>query len=401
MTVYNYEAYTKSGKKRKATIEALTTRDAVTVLEGRSLAVIKIEPDKSLTFFERGPGVSQLALFFRQLSLMQSAGINMQDSLNSARDTVSNKKLRNIALELENKTGQQGMYLHEALADYPAVFSPLIVAFVRASESGGDVKQLSRLADMMNAQLALTSKLKKAVQQPAFTFIFSLIVMYGLTVNVIPQFAGILKGIGGQLPPLTAFMMALADLLKNPLFIAGLVVVAVIIPVLLGRFVKTPNGRLQKDRLLTRTPKVKDFVKVYVLAQTTSTLASLMENGLGIEESLTLCAQTAGNVIYEQIFMEAVISVRQGNYIADVLEDYPQYIPDDYARIIRSGETGGQFGQLLLQAVMIYKTRVDETVDTLANSINPVLTIFIGGMVTFILLSVFLPMSSIISNLSK
>ena len=401
MAVYTYEAYTRAGKKRKATIEALNPKDAVIVLEGRNLTVFKIQADNSLTFFERGPNVSQLALFFRQLSLMQSAGVNLQDSLNSARDTVSNKKLRTIALEIENKTSQQGQYLYDALGDYPNVFSPLVVAFVQASEQGGDIKQLSRLADLMTAQMALTSKLKKAVQQPAFTFIFSLIVMYGLTVNVVPQFAGILKGIGGQLPPLTAFMMGLADLLRNPLFIAGLIVVGLIIPVLISRYVKTPAGRLQRDQLLTRVPKVKDFVKVYVLAQTTSTLASLMLNGITKEEALRLAALTTGNVIYETIFLEAAASVRQGGDIAEILEDYPQYIPDDYARIVRSGETAGQFEQLLEQAVVIYKTRVDETVDTLANSINPVLTIFIGGMVTFILLSVFLPMSSIISNLSK
>ncbi len=401
MSVYTYEAYTRSGKKRKATIEALNTRDAVSVLESRNLTVFKIEPDRNLNFFERGPNVSQLALFFRQLSLMQRAGVNLQDSLNSARDTVSNKKLRTIALEIENKTGQQGQYLYDALGDYPLVFSPLVVAFVQASEAGGDITQLSRLADLMTAQMTLTSKIKKAVQQPAFTFIFSLLVMYGLTVNVVPQFAGILKGVGGQLPPLTAFMMGLADLLKNPLFIGSLLLVAVIIPLLIGRYVKTSAGRIQRDTLLTRVPKVRDFVKVYVLAQATSTLSSLLMNGISQEESLRLAALTTGNVIYERIFLEAATSISQGGDIAEILEDYPQYIPEDYARIIRSGETGGQFEQLLEQAVVIYKTKVDETVDTLTNSINPVLTIFIGGMVTFILLSVFLPMSSIISNLSK
>lgn len=399
MAVFSYEAYTRSGKPRKATIEAMTQQDAIVTLEGRNLKVFKIQQDRNLTLFEAHPNTAQLALFFRQVGLMQAAGINLQDSLASARNTVNNKKLRKIVLELESKTGSQGQYLYDALGDYPQVFDVLTVAFVQASDKGGDLKQLTRLADMLVWQVAINSKIKKAVQQPLFTFLFSLIVMYGLTTNVVPQFSGILRGIGGKLPPITAFMLGLAELLKTPLFLLGLAVVCVLLPLGIMRYVKTPAGRVQRDTLLTRLPKVRTFIQVFVLARASSTLVSLSQNGIPQEEALRLAGLTTGNVVYERIFQEAALAIRNGGDIAETLENYPELIPDDYARIVRAGETNGTLEALLEQAVFIYTTRVDESVEALTNSINPLLTIFIGGMVAFILLAVFLPLSSIIQTL--
>ncbi|GGR10050.1 type II secretion system F family protein [Deinococcus ruber] len=398
---YTYEGFTRSGKARRGTIEALSEQDALRALDQRNLQIFKLEADRNLTLFEPAPNTAQLAIFFRQLGLMQNAGINLQDSLASARNIVTNKKLRKIALELESKTGQGGQYLHEALSDYPGTFDAVTLAFIEAAERGGDLKQISRLADMMQWQIGLNSKIRKAVQQPMFTFLFSLVVMYGLTTNVVPQFSGILKGIGGKLPAITVFMLAFANLLKNPAFIVGLLVVCVATPLLLMRYVKTPQGRLQRDTLLTQIPKVRNFVQVFVLARASNTWQSLSENGINKEESLRLAGLTTGNVLYERIFQEAATAVRQGSDIAEVIENYPRLIPDDYARIVRAGEKDEQLSDLLKQVVFIYNTKIDESVETLTNSINPLLTIFIGVMVALILMSVFLPLSSIIQHLSQ
>ncbi len=408
MAVFEYKVRDRSGKVITGTTEAASQRDVANALRQKGYFVTEIKAPKSglqadiklpkWLDFGSMPNVRDITIFSRQFATVINAGLPVVQSLAILQRQSDKQGLRD-ALKNVREDVETGLQLSDALAKHPRLFNKLYIYLVRAGEVSGNLDGiLDRIAAYMEKQAALRGKIKTALTYPTVVLVIALAVTWFLLTGIVPQFASILDQLGGDLPVITRALIVISDFLRFQWYFLIGIIVLLIVGITL--FYRTPQGRRTIDGLMLRTPVLGTLVQKSAIASFSNTFGLLLRSGVNIMESIEITKGTAGNAIVEDILDETKDNVQRGEQISTTLIKYPHVFPPMVSSMIAIGEETGAVDSMLQKVAEFYEREVDEAVDSLTAALEPMLIVFLGVIVGFIVAGMFLPMFSIIGQLS-
>ncbi len=405
MPVYTYRARDRSGKIVTATMEAATEREVAAALRDKGMFVAEIKPparglnmEIKMPAFLDAPGLRDVTIFSRQFATVIAAGLPVVQSLNILQRQADKQGMKE-ALNKVRQDVETGLPLSDAIAKFPRIFNKLYVYLVRAGEVSGNLDGiLERVATYMEKQQAIRGKVRSAMTYPAVVLVIALAVTFFLLTGIVPQFAQILDQLGGELPIITQVLVAISDFLRFQWWLLLIITVAVIVG--LGFYYRTNNGRHVIDRILLRLPVLGTLVQKSAIASFSQTFGLLLRSGVNIVEAIDITKGTAGNIIVEDILSETKDAVQRGEQVSVTLMKYPQVFPPLVSSMVAIGEETGAIDAMLEKIAEFYEREVDEAVEGLTAALEPMLIVFLGVIVGFIVAGMFLPMFAIIGQLS-
>jgi type IV pilus assembly protein PilC len=411
MAVYTYKARDRAGKLIEATMEATSQRDVAAALRDKGLFIAEIKApgtgvNKDVSELlpkwaniGAKPNTRDVALFSRQFATVIGAGLPVVQSLAILQKQAEKKGMKD-ALKQVREDVETGLPLSEALGKFPGIFNKLYIYLVRAGEVSGNLDGiLDRIAAFQEKQQALKGKIRTAMTYPSVVMFIAIAVTWFLLTGIVPQFAGILDQLGGQLPLITRILIGISDFLRYQwYFLIG--IFAIVIGSIVFAY-RTDKGRHVIDNFLLKAPIVGNLVRKTAVASFSSTFGLLLKSGVNIIESIDITKGTAGNIIVEDVLDETKEAVQRGEQISQTLGKYPNVFPPLVTSMVAIGEETGALDAMLEKVSNFYEREVDEAVDGLTAALEPAMIVFLGVVVGFIVAGMFLPMFSIIGSLSQ
>ncbi|MDR1830601.1 MAG: type II secretion system F family protein [Candidatus Fibromonas sp.] len=395
MPVYRYKAVSATGQTFDGQMEAKDIEEARSMLIRRHLTIqsLKKKPTEiKLPTLGSGIKSKEIARFTRQFSAMTNAGLPIIQSLSILEEQAANPTLKNVIHKIVQSING-GSSLADALALHPKVFDRLYVHMVAAGEAGGILDGiLLRLAEYQEANERLKRKVKKAMTYPAMIAIVAIVVVIIMLTFVIPQFTSIFRDAGVALPWPTRIVMNLSDIIRDNFLIWLTAFIAVIVGI--RYLLKVPKFRLAFDGYMLRTPLFGDLLTKSTIARFSRTLGTLLNAGVAITDALSVTAKTAGNTKVEQSIMYIQRSISGGKPIAEPMTE-TKIFPPMVIQMTAVGEKTGGLGNMLIKVADFFDEEVDAAVDTLTSMIEPLIIVFLGGFIGFILVAMYMPMFSL------
>ena len=402
MPTFKYRVRDKFGKAIVGTIEAPTPQMAGDQLYNLGYFPISIQ--------EVGEAISlnlsdiwmrfqkvkseELIVFSQQLSTLYKAGLPLLTGLGSITEQVKSDKFRGILKEIHGQI-EGGSTLHGAMARYPQVFSPIYVNMVRAGETSGMLgESLDRFVALADRELTTRQRLKDATRYPIIVIVTLVIGFVALVYLVIPRFAQVFARFNTSLPLPTRIMIGVNTLSHTYWYLVLLVLLG--IPIILWRYLKTSNGKYLWHRLKIRIPALGPIFLKIALSRFAYTFAMLNRSGIPILQTLEITSTTINNIYLSQSIEEISRKVREGSSLTDAMRESGKFTPL-VLQMISVGETTGGLDGMLMRVAEYYDIEVENAVKKMSTYIEPVLTLFLGVVVLFLALAVFLPWWNIAS----
>lgn len=402
MPLFQYRARNAQGQLVDGEIETDTERTANAKLAGQGLIPLEIKLKKKkgegggiFARFQRVPLKSQ-AIFFRQFSTMINAGLSLVRSLDILTQQTEDKKLKTIATQVK-QTVQDGATLEQALQQHPQTFNQLSVSLVRAGETGGVLDEvLERLATFLEKDQQLRSKVRSAMTYPAIVFVMAIGIVLFLVTFVLPTFISMFEGLDLQLPTPTKVLLVLSKIIRGYWYIVIIALIGAYIA--FSRYLGTEMGKRQYDRFILKMPVFGQLNQKVAISRFSRTLGTLLNSGVPVLHAMEVVAQAAANTVVTSAVMKARASIREGESIADPLGQSGIF-PPMVTQMIAVGEETGNLSGMLQKISDFYDLEVETTLSALTSLLEPLLMVGMGGIVGFIVISMFLPMFKLISGI--
>jgi type IV pilus assembly protein PilC len=400
-TTFQYRVRDKAGRLLEGSLEADNTTLVANKLREMGYVPIAIDAQESSALGRElhipgfGGRIKQrdVAVFSRQFATMVNAGLSLLRALQILGDQTENPILA-AAINAVRSDVESGQSLSQALAHHPKVFSRLFVSMVRAGETGGvlDVV-LVQLADTVEKQAALRSKIRSAMTYPAAVFCLVMCITTGMLLFVVPMFKSLYKQLGGKLPFITQMLINISSgFAKGFPIVVGAVILAVWG---LRRWRRTPAGALTWDRAKLRVPIFGRLFHKTALTRFARTLSVLLHSGVPILESLEITADTVGNGVVAVAVKDVQTAVKQGDNMARPLANHKVF-PPMVVQMMAVGEETGALDTMLSKIGDFYDQEVEALVDSLTSLLEPILVVFLGATVGTMVVALYLPMFNII-----
>src|SRR3954468_10296102 len=394
MSTFAYKALDPTGTTVQGEIEADDKVAVASQLRARGLIVVDIDEQQvAADLLERFKKVKadELTIATRQFSTMVSSGMSMLRALYVLEDQQENPKLKD-AFSQVRKDVEAGLSLSAALERHPDIFNELYVAMVAAGETGGILEDtLKRVADQLEKDASLRRQIKSAMVYPIVIFSFAGIVVIALVAFLVPVFEGVFKDFGGELPAITKVTVSFSHLVtRQPYIIIGVVVGVVWA---FRRWKNSERGHEQWDRIKLRFPfKIGDVVQKVALARFARTYSALIAAGVPMLEAIEITGKTSGNVVVEKAMNAVHESVRNGGTIAAPMRTEPDAFPGMVVQMVAVGEETGALDSMLSKTADFYEDEVEAAVKALTSILEPIMIIFVGGIVGFIVIAMYMPL---------
>ena len=400
MSTFVFKAIDLAGKHAGGEIDADSKQTVADQLKQKGLIVLEIaeksaaSKDIELPWANRIK-IDDLSIMTRQLATMVSSGMTILRALYVLEAQTENEKLAEQLVAVR-KDVEAGLPLSDALGRHRKSFNPLYIAMVRAGETGGMLEEsLLRISDQLEKEESLRRQVKSAMAYPIVIFSFAMLVMIGMVAFIVPVFAGVFEEIGGdaEMPAMTRFVMAISELVTGKWYLLIGGTVAIVLG--FARFKKTPKGRALWQRFLLRIPfKIGDIFHKVALARWSRTFSALMGAGVPLLQAIDITSQTAGNIVIEEAMANVTTSVKAGGTIAQPLMDSSVF-PSMVGHMVKVGEETGALTTMLSKIGDFYEDQVDASVRALTSILEPVMIVFVGGIVGFIVIAMYMPLFSI------
>ena len=346
---------------------------------------------------QKPPGVKDKAVWASKLAALVDAGVPIVRSLDlmatQQKLPMFKKALTAVGLEVN-----QGTAMGAAMRQWPKVFDQLTVAMVEAGEAGGVLDEsLKRLAKLLEDNARLQNQIKGALGYPVAVLVIAILVFLGMTIFLIPTFAGIFEDLGAELPLFTQLMVDLSALLRSSaaLVFAGALMVMVW---MFSRYYATHKGRRVVDRLMLKVPLFGDLIMKTATAQFCRIFSSLTRAGVPILMSLEISSETAGNSIISDAILDSRSLVQEGVLLSTALTRQ-KVLPDMALSMLSIGEETGEMDQMLSKVADFYEDEVSASVKALTSMLEPAMIVVVGGIVGSILLAMYLPMFTVFDQI--
>jgi type IV pilus assembly protein PilC len=392
-----------AGATSTGEVEAESKAQVADQLRQRGLIVLEVSEKASPVniedFFKRWRGVDmrELAVFSRQFATLVASGMPMLRTLHTLEEQTQDELIKEAVAGIRADV-EAGSTLERAMERHPKVFDRLFRAMVRAGEQSGRLEDaLDRVAFQVEKADALRRQVKSALMYPALVFGFAIVVLVAIVIFVIPVFANIFKEIAAEnpgesssLPAPTQLCVGASDLLTGYWF---LILPGVVIgTIAFFRWKKTERGKDVWDRFVLHIPaKIGDVVQKVALARWSRTFSGSVAAGVPMLQAIKLTGDTAGNVVLEKAMADVYASVKRGGTLAGPIERNPIF-PPMVGHMVAVGEETGQLEHMLGKIADFYEAEVDAKVKALTALIEPLMIVFVGGMVGFIVISMYLPL---------
>ena len=464
MPTFQFEAMDATGQEIKDVIEAATEEEAQTTIRQMGYFVTKISVKKAgaeagvgaakrkRTFAIGGASTKILTTFTRQLSILQDAGLPILRSLRILEGNAKPGKLKNALMDVCDEI-ESGSTLSEAMAKCPRVFNRLYINMIKAGEAGGALEIiLQRLADFMERAESLKRKVKGAMIYPVVVVIVAVLILTFIMLKIVPVFAKMFEEFELKLPAATLLLVNISDYIVKYWFLIPLVPLGIWLFIKLVRKFKV--GRMGWDMFMLKLPIVGNLVEKNIMARTTRTLGTLVASGVPILEGLNITRETSGNAVFERMYGKVTESIREGETISRPMKEHSRlgfhpvalffwmllgafpgivimFLPQMlqigagvagagalitslwYATKIRTrvvddlvvnmvdvGEETGELDTMLYKVADNYDEEVKTLTDGLMALMEPLLIVFLGGAVGFIVIALFMPLVSLIQGLT-
>lgn len=392
-----------SGKTIKGTIEsgemtAATKEDVIAQLRRRNItATIVTEKAKKTRKLSFGGGVKDkdIVIFTRQFATMIDAGLPLVQALEILSTQVENKLLSNTLAQVKVDV-ESGATYADALKKHPRVFTELYVNMVAAGEAGGILDTiLNRLAQYIEKAMKLKKKVKGALVYPAVVTSIAVLVIAVIMIFVVPTFSKMFTTLGGTLPAPTQLVMNMSGFIAGW---GGLITLMVIIGlvVFVSQVRRTEKGKFAVDKILLKLPIFGPLLNKVAVAKFTRTLGTLVSSGVPILDGLEITAKTSGNKIVEYAIMDVRKGVVGGKTLAEPITK-AKVFPPMVTHMIAVGESTGALDAMLSKIADFYDDEVDASVSNLTAMMEPLLMVFLGGAVGFIVIAMYLPIFKLIT----
>lgn len=401
MATFAYVGRSKSGAMKKGELVAKSRDEAVEQLRKQSVVVTSLEEKaaKEGFSFKLGSGVSEkdLVVFTRQFGTMINAGLPLIQCLEILSTQSENAALRKSVGEIKVQV-EGGSTFSDALRKHPKIFDDLYVNMVHAGEVGGLLDTiLGRLSKHIEKAMKLKGQIKSAMVYPAAIVGIAGIVITVLMIWVIPVFEKMFKEMSGgkmALPAPTQLVIDMSNFAQGNWYIILGVTVAVVVAI--KKYYATPRGKLAIDKFLLKLPVFGDLIRKASVAKFTRTLGTLLASGVPLLEALTICAKTSGNKVVEGALLDAKVSISGGKTIAEPLAKSGTF-PKMVTHMISVGESTGALDSMLGKIADFYEDEVDEAVTNLTALLEPMMMVFLGVTVGFIVVAMYLPIFTMAS----
>lgn len=397
---FNYKARNKNGVIQSGVVLATDEQKAEQLLAENSLTVIALEKaeENSLEKFNPfGKSVSNkdLVLFSRQLSTLISARVPILQALRILQDQIVNKYLLSIVDDLIAAV-QNGESLSSAMAKHANVFGNVYVNLVMSGEVSGSLdKSLVYLADQLEKDYELASKVKSAMTYPVFVLVALVGIALLMFKFVLPNLTSVLQEQGGDLPPVTVAIIAFSTFFNAFWWLLFLVVAGLILGV--KWYVSTIAGRYNWDKLKINLPVIGGiFTKIY-LSRFARNLSTLILGGIPIMKALQIVAEIINNVIYRDIILDTVAKIQEGKSISEGLSGHPEF-PSIVTQMVKVGEQTAQLDEIMAKLASFYEKEVDAKIGTLSTLLEPIIMIFLGVGVGLLVAGILMPIYNLAST---
>jgi len=343
---------------------------------------------------------NDLLVFFRQMAVMLKSGVPLSQALELLAENMTNKKFGSNIFDISKKLGG-GEELSASLSYYPRIFSPIMIGLIEAGETGGILsKVLERLASLIEARSKIKGQITGALIYPIAILVLAVTVSLALLIFIVPKFETMFQGMGAELPAITSFMLALSRIVTTWAF-------AIISPITLfiGFYLfnisySTQEGRKFFDNLILRIPLFGDLILKSELASMSDTLSTLIDSGISIVEALERCINASNNEIIKQSLRRSISLITQGQELSTSLET-AKIMPKLLISMIRIGEETGALSFMIENLSNFYKREVEEAVTVLTKAMEPAVIFVVAGIVGTIVVSLYLPMFSLIQTMGS
>jgi len=410
MATFAYVAKDKTGKEVKGTQDA-ASKDALikglrkkglvvgTVTEQKAVGKAKAK-SKGFKLFGGKVALKDLSIFCRQFATMINAGVSLVRCLDVLEMQSSSPKLKEIIRDIENEV-QGGATLSRAMAKFPKVFSNLTVGLVRAGEVGGVLDEtLDRLAGFLEKDMELRRKVKSSMTYPVLVMVVAVGIVTFLVTFILPKFIQLFKELGmtdDKFPMPTLIMMRISNFATSKWYIMTAMLVAASIAI--NRIKATKTGKRYFDIMKLKAPVFGPLNHKIAIARFARTFSTLLSSGVPILQAMETVAGTVDNDIISDAILMSRAAIREGDTIADPLAASKMF-PPMVVQMITIGEETGQLDSMLSKVADFYESEVDAALESLTAALEPVLIVFLGVVVGFIVVAMFMPLIAIIGELS-
>ena len=393
---YIYQARSKEGKIETGTVEASSKESAALLLQKYNIVVTSIKSEgaaifqnRNIAFLERVTA-KDLAIFSRQLAVMMQSRVPVVQSLKSLAVQIKKQGFKEKILKISQLV-EEGNSLSEAFSSFPKVFSAFYISLIKTGEASGKISEsLYYLADHLEREHDIMSKIKGALIYPAFVIGVLVVVLLLVMFFVMPRLIELIKQTTSEPPLFTSFMLGFYSFL---MYYGWIVMVAFAgLIVFLIYYFTTKEGRKRYDKLSLKIPFVGGFLKKMFLVRFAENISTLIGAGLSINSALKITKDTVDNFVYRQIFSETEDRVSEGEKISSVLVKYPEYAPPFVVQMIQVGEETGKLDKNLMEIVGFYQKDIARAIETFTALLEPILIIFLGAVVALLAISILQPL---------
>ncbi|WP_211653926.1 type II secretion system F family protein [Planococcus alpniumensis] len=402
MARYKYEGRDRK-KIRSGIAVANSRREAVEKLRDDGIRVIDIREMPATTLQKDiviGNPVKrdQFIMFLRQFSTLMRAGVTIVDSIHILSQQVESKALRKALSEIAEEL-RKGNSLSDSLAKYPKIFEPLTINLVKAGELSGNIDEsLDSLATHYDKAYQTRQKVVSAMSYPVVVGVLAIGVVIFLLSSIVPMFADMFEGFGGELPMITQIVMAASGFVMSYWYLLILAVLAMTSVIWLMR--KNPKGNMILDTLLLKLPIFGRILQKSALARLTRTLSSLFSSSVPILQCLTMTEKVVGNAVMSKVILASRDSLERGGSLTEPMRKhwaFPPLIP----HMIAIGEQTGSLDHMLSKVAEFYEKEVDAETDRLKALIEPLMIVFLAALVGTIVLAIMMPMFEMFQNVDN
>jgi type IV pilus assembly protein PilC len=400
MPSFNWKGRNRAGQAQEGVLLADTRDAAVATLRRQQIQVTSIrEKGREIPLLPRLPGrvgAKRLAIFTRQFSVMLDAGLPLVQCLEILGNQEESKTFREIIVQVRTDV-ESGASLADAMRKHPKAFDNLYVNMIAAGEAGGILDViLQRLSTYIEKVVKLRSQVKSAMTYPVTIIVIAAGVVFIILWKVIPVFASLFAGLGGEMPFLTAVVVNASNFIGRYFIFIVLAIIGISIAI--NRFHKTHRGKRIIDQAVLKVPVIGMLVLKVAVARFCRTLATLTSSGVPILDGLEITAKTSGNSIVEDAVMAVRKSVEEGRTISEPLAE-TKIFPPMVCQMINVGEQTGALDQMLSKIADFYEDEVDTAVEGLTKLLEPIMIAILGGIIGTIVTAMYLPMYTIINQI--
>ena len=399
MAIFIWKGRNRLGDVVEGERLAKSAADLTRILQREQVTVINVKKkptELKIPFLKREKvALKELAVYSRQLSVLIDADLPLIQGLSMLAQQTKNKYFKSVIIQVRRDV-EAGATLNQAKKKFPKVFDDLYCNLVASGEQSGSLDiMLRRLAEYQERVVKLKAQVKQAMTYPIVIFVFSILVTIFMLWKVVPIFSGIFDELGADMPLLSRIMLVASDFIQN--YILWMFIGFIGFVVLFRYFKKTPPGRRAVDTAALKMPLFGNMIEKVALSRITRTLSTLLSGGVPMMESLKITSSTAGNVLLESRIMLSRAQVAEGTSLMDAFKEKGQF-PLVLTQMVGVGEATGTLDAMLTKLADFYDDEVEATVGSLLSILEPILLIFVGALIGTIVISMYLPVFSLIAQ---